>query len=82
MTDVGRLYDITKDYLYQEGLEKGIEEGLTKGLEEGLTKGRQEEKREFVISLLEDKAYSIEKIAKLAKVSVDYVGAIARELKK
>jgi predicted HTH domain antitoxin len=51
---------------------------LTKGKEEG----REEEKREVIISLLEDKAFSIEKIASLAKVGVDYVEAIAKELKK
>jgi predicted HTH domain antitoxin len=66
MTDMGLLYDITKDYLYQEGLTKGIEKG----------------KKELIISLLEDKAFSIEKIARLAKVSADYVEAIAKELRK
>ncbi|MBD0254591.1 MAG: hypothetical protein ICV83_02630 [Cytophagales bacterium] len=66
VTDMGLLYDITKDYLYQEGL----------------TKGKEEEKREFIARLLEDKAFSIEKIARLAKVDVDYVEAIAKEIKK
>ncbi len=86
VTDMGLLYDITKDYLYQEGLtkgrEEGIEEGLTKGKEEGKREGLEEGKRELIISLLEDKAFSIEKIARLAKVSADYVEAIAQELKK
>ncbi len=71
---MGLLYDITKDYLYQEGLTKGREEGKQEGIEEG--------KRELIISLLEDKAFSIEKIARLAKVRVDYVEAIAKELRK
>jgi predicted transposase YdaD len=70
VTDMGLLYDITKDYLYQEGLNKGIEEG------------REVEKREFIISMLEEKAFCIEKIARLAKVSTDYVEVIAKELKK
>jgi flagellar biosynthesis/type III secretory pathway protein FliH len=63
-----------------KGREEGIEEGLTKGLEEGLTKGAEKKKGEFITSLLEDKAFSIEKIARLAKVGVDYVEAIAKEL--
>ncbi len=75
---MGLLYDITKDYFYQEGLTKGIEQGLTKGSEEG----KQEGKRELIISLLEDKAFSTEEIARLAKVNVDYIEAIAKEMKK
>jgi predicted HTH domain antitoxin len=67
---MGLLYDITKDHLYQEGLTKGV------------TKGREEAKRELIISLLEDNAFSMEKIAKLAKVSVEYVEAIAQGLRK
>jgi predicted transposase YdaD len=70
VTDMGLLYDITKDYLYQEGLTKGKQEGLEEG------------KKELIISLLEDKAFSIEKIARLAKVSTDYVEAIAKEMEQ
>src|SRR3712207_4997808 len=38
VTDMGLLYDITKDDLYQEGLTKGREEGIEKGREEGIEK--------------------------------------------
>ncbi|MCS7213834.1 MAG: Rpn family recombination-promoting nuclease/putative transposase [Candidatus Calescibacterium sp.] len=34
--------DITKTWLYQEGLEKGMKEGLEKGIQKGIQKGRKE----------------------------------------
>jgi predicted transposase YdaD len=67
---MGLLYDITKDYLYQEGREKGREEG------------REEEKREIVAKMLTKQKLSVEEIADLFKVTVAYVEAIAKELKK
>jgi hypothetical protein len=51
---MGLLYDITKDYLYQEGLEKG-----SKRLEKGLEKG----KHEVVVNMLRKGTLSPEQIA-------------------
>jgi predicted transposase YdaD len=70
VTDMGLLYDITKDYLYQEGLEKG------------LTKGREESKREFITRLLAKQKLTIEEIADAAGTTVEHVEAVAKELKK
>jgi predicted transposase YdaD len=64
--DMGLTYDITKDYLYQEGLEKGLEKG----------------KKEMIIELLKDGTLSVQKIAALAKVPVERVKELAKELKK
>jgi len=75
---MGRLYDVAKDYLYQEGRTKGREEGI----EEGLTKGKEKVKRELIASALATGEFSTEQIAGYAKVTVAYVEAIARELKK
>ncbi len=71
---MGLLYDITKDYLYQEGLVKGEE----KGLEEGLAKG----KHEVVVTMLKDGTLPVEKIAAFTGVPVENVRQIANELKK
>ncbi len=71
---MGLLYDITKDYLYQEGLVKGEEQGLEKGLAKG--------KHEVVVTMLKDGTLPIEKIAAFTGVAVDEVRRIAQELKK
>ncbi len=67
---MGLLYDITKDYLYQEGLVKGEEKGVAQG------------KREVVVAMLKDDTLPIEKIAALTGVAVDEVRQMAQELKK
>jgi predicted transposase YdaD len=70
VTNMGLLYDITKDYLYQQGMEKGIE------------KGQQETKRQMIESMLKIETISLENIATVAGVPVEYVQQIAEELKK
>ena len=90
VTDMGLLYDITKDYLYQEGRTKGREEGIVEGLtkgreegrEEGLTKGREQVKREAVAKMLAKQKLSIEEIADALEVTVAYVETIAKELRR
>jgi predicted transposase/invertase (TIGR01784 family) len=76
--DMGLLYDITKDYLYQEGLEKGKQEGLEKGKQEGLEKG----KHEVVVNMLRKGTLSPEQIAEFTGVVLEEVKKIAKELKK
>jgi predicted transposase YdaD len=68
-----RLYDITKDYLYQEGLLKGEERGIEKGAENT--------RREIIVEMLRDGALAHHKIAALAKVPIEYVTQISQELK-
>ncbi|MBD0257546.1 MAG: hypothetical protein ICV83_17665, partial [Cytophagales bacterium] len=68
--NMGLTYNITEDYLYQEGITRGREEG------------REEEKRGLIIEMLNDGTLTIEKIAALAKVSVEHVKQIEKELKK
>ncbi len=69
VTDMGLLYDITKDYLYQEGLNKGREEA-------------EKKQREAIAKMLAKQKLSVEEIAELFEVTVPYVEAIAKELKK
>jgi predicted transposase YdaD len=63
---MGLTYNITEDYLYQEGIIRGREEG----------------KRGLIVEMLNDGTLTIEKIASLAKVSVEHVQQIEKELKK
>ena len=58
--------NITEDYLYQEGI----------------TRGREEEKRGLIVEMLNDGTLTVEKIASFAKVSVEHVEQIEKELKK
>jgi predicted transposase/invertase (TIGR01784 family) len=58
----------------EQGLVKGLEKGLEQGLEQGLEKGYAQKTRETVISMLENfPDQPVEKIAKVAKVTVAYV---------
>lgn len=64
--DMGLTYNITEDYLYQEGI----------------SKGREEEKRGLIINMLKVKTLSKEKITELAEVSLEYVKQLEKVLKK
>jgi transcriptional regulator with GAF, ATPase, and Fis domain len=66
---MGLLYDITKDYLYQEGLSKGREEA-------------EKKQREAIAKMLAKQKFNVEEIADMLGVTVPYVEAIAKELKK
>lgn len=62
ITEMGLTYNITEDYLYQEG--------------------QKTKERDIVIKMLNDKTLSLEKIADLVGVSIEYVKQVAKELKK
>ncbi len=68
VTDMGLLYDITKDYLYQQGVEQGQQE--------------MQEKTIDIIQLLQDGTLTTEKVAELTGVSVEYVQRMAEKLKR
>jgi len=71
--DMPITYDITKDGLYLEGIEKGIEKGRKEGI--------LQEKREVIVKALQNKKLTIEEIAELADVSIDFVLSIQSEKK-
>ncbi len=66
---MGLLYDITKDYLYQDGLAKGREE-------------LEKSKREIIAKMLANQKLSAEEIADIVGATVEHVKAVAEELKK
>ncbi|WP_161626172.1 hypothetical protein [Hugenholtzia roseola] len=76
-------YDIEKDDFYLQGLEKGLQKGLEEGLEKGelrgLEKGELKARRELAISCLQD-GLSVEKTAKLTKLSIEEVRKLGKEL--
>ena len=65
------------EYLKQVGKEEGLEEGL----EQGRKEERENNSRLFVANLLKDGSFSVEKIASLANVTIDFVNKIWNELK-
>ncbi len=73
-------YDITKDYLYNEGIKEGEKRGEKKGEKRGEKKGIEEGKKVMILEMLKDESISIEKIATFAQVSVDYVRKLKQSL--
>lgn len=69
-------YDITKDGLYLEGLEKGEQKGLKTG--EGI--GIEKKGRQIIINALKLGVLSVEQIAEMAEVDVAYVLEIREHL--
>ncbi|MEK6452679.1 hypothetical protein [Caldifermentibacillus hisashii] len=63
----------------EKGLEMGIEKGIEKGFEKGIEKGKMEEKRNLAAELLRE-GFSVEKVAKIVKLSLDEVKEIEGRL--
>ena len=57
--------------------EEGFEKGIEKGIEEGIEKGKMEEKRNLAAELLRE-GFSVEKVAKMVKLSLDEVKEIEK----
>ncbi|CEE00562.1 MULTISPECIES: hypothetical protein [Bacillaceae] len=53
------------------------EEGFEKGIEKGIEKGKMEEKRNLAAELLRE-GFSVEKVAKMVKLSIDEVKEIEK----
>lgn len=70
------LIDIEKDTLYLQGMEKGMEKGIEKGRQEEKIK----EKKLFVENLLRNTEFDNQRIARLAGVSIAFVGKVKKEL--
>ena len=87
-------YDIKTDGLYNEGIREGREEGLLKGIEKGIQKGREEgiqkgiqkgrEKKQYqiIFKALSQRVLTIEQIAEIAEVGIEYVLSVQSELER
>ena len=81
MDSISQYIKIEEDVLFLKGIEKGIERGIEEGIEKGIESTSEKKNRQFVISLLNGTDFSVEKIANLASVSVDFVEKIKAEIK-
>ena len=69
-------YEIEQDGLYLEGIEKGIEKGIERGIEKGI----EQHQHDTVVRGLHAGVLSLEMIANLAGVSLEYVLKVQKEL--
>ena len=76
MDSIAQYMDITRDIGYKYGLLKGEKEGMEKGMEKGINKGKEP----VVRNLLTQTDFTVEQIASLAEVSIDFVKKIQDSL--
>ena len=69
MDSISQYIKIEEDVLFLKGIEKGVESTS------------ENKNRQFVINLLNGTDFSVEKIANLASVSIDFVEKIRAEIK-
>ena len=82
INDMPITYDIKTDGLYNEGIQKGREEGREEGLQKGIQKGRENNRFQIISKALSQRVLTIEQIAEIAEVSIDYVLSIQSELER
>lgn len=76
MENISKYFKEENDYFFVKGREEGREEGIEKGIEaERLRKDRQ-----FVIALLRSKKHSLQEIAVITDVTLEFVEKINHEL--
>lgn len=74
LKEMSFTYDITKDTLYKEGVEKGLEKGVEKGIEKN--------KQEVVLRMLKSGALSVAQIAEFTDVPEKQVLQLQKKLAK
>lgn len=79
MDSIDKFIDEETDYLFIKGQKKGLEKGLEKGLKKGLAKVAEAEER-FVQRLLQKTDHTVEQIADIAGVSVEFVRRVQQHL--
>ena len=94
VNDMPITYDIKTDGLYNQGIQEGREEGIRKGIQkgrkegiqkgrkEGIQKGREKNRFQMISKALSQRVLTIEQIAEIAEVSIDYVLSIQSELER
>ena len=73
MDSIAKYNDEEKDVLYLRGLDKGETRGEAKGEARGEAKGEEKAKISFVRNLLAKTSLTIEQVADIAGVSVEFV---------
>ncbi len=75
-------YDISTDYLYQQGIQKGEVTGLQKGIQKGLQKGIQKGLQKGVEVLIRVGALSDTQIAEEMGVTIEFVKSVRKDMNK
>ena len=73
-------FDITKDVLYNEGIEKGIEKGIEQGIEQERERQRHQQNEKGVLAMLKSGKLTIVEIAHLMEITIEQVNAIKEQL--
>ena len=66
----------------EEGILEGIKKGIREGREEGREEGRKNNRFQMISKALSQRVLTIEQIAEIAEVSIDYVLSIQSELER
>ena len=74
--------NLKEDPIFIEGFEKGVKEGLEKGVKEGLEKAMAINTKKVVENNLLTGEFSVESIASIVDVSIEFVLEIQERLKK
>ena len=82
VNDMPITYDIKTDGLYNRGIKDGILEGIEKGREKGIEKGIEKNRFQIISKALSQRLLTIEQIAEMADVSIDYVISVQSELER
>jgi len=67
--------------IFEQWTEIKQQEGLERGIKRGIETGTERATRKFVENLLKETSFSVEKIASLANVSVEFVTEVKKELR-
>ena len=75
-------YDLKTDLRYLAGEENGVQIGVQKGVLIGKAKGGERKQKEIIVEMIKMLPnLPLEEIAKIAKVSADYVRNLLMEMK-
>ncbi len=72
-------FDITKDVLYNEGIEKGIEKGIEQGIEQERERQRHQQNEKGVLAMLKSGKLTTVEIAHLMEITIEQVNAIKEQ---
>ena len=81
----GKVLELKSDKLIQEGMRRGLMQGRTQGLEQGLRQGRTQGLEQGIaknVRTLLHKGKTVEEIADLLDLTVEYVKKIQKEMPK
>jgi predicted transposase/invertase (TIGR01784 family) len=79
MDNIAKYINEDKDVAYLIGIEKGVQKGIQKGIEKGIEKGMTKGQETFILNLLIQTDFSLDKIANLAGSTVEFVKQVKKK---